>query len=42
MVTKEDQLGKRDGLGVWDANAIKFCGDDHCTAIYLCMNNKIH
>lgn len=32
----------RGGLGVWDANAIKFYGDDHCTAMYLYMNNKIH
>ena len=34
MVSKGDTLrGGRNGLGVWDGNAIKLSCDDHCKTI---------
>ena len=35
MVPKEDRLEGRDGLGVWDGNAVKLGCDDHCTTINI-------
>ena len=34
MVSKENMLGGggKDGLGVWDGNAIRLGCDDHCIA----------
>ena len=44
MVTKGDRLlgaGKRDGLGVWDGNAVKLECDDHCTKINIVKFSKL-